>query len=111
MILRRWGRRGKGDLSRFSAAELGMVIWGRCGSGGVVPWQPACCPRSSGSSVSRACLLGLVAETKPHLGGRMLERESLWDPQEMGTDGQGKWPQVFCCRAGDEFEDWNLENK
>lgn len=26
VILRRWGQRGKGDLSRFSAAELGS--WG-----------------------------------------------------------------------------------
>lgn len=40
VILRGWGQRGKGDLSRFSAAELGMMrlggwIWGRCRSGGV----------------------------------------------------------------------------
>lgn len=54
VILRRWGQRGKGDLSRFSAAELGMMrlggwIWGRCRSGGV------------GSTVSLLVALGGVA--------------------------------------------------
>lgn len=83
-----------------------MWIW-RCGRHS----QPTWCPRSSGSSVSRACLLGLEAETKSHLGGRMLERDHLWDPQAMGIEGQGRWPQVFCYRAGDDSGDWNWENR
>lgn len=42
VILRRWGQRGKGDLSRFSAAELEMMRLG-VGSGGGVDlevWAP-----------------------------------------------------------------------
>lgn len=41
----------------------------------------------------------------------MLERDRLWDSQEMGTEGQERWPQVFCYRAGDDSKDWNWENR
>lgn len=89
VLLRRWCQRGTGDLSRFSAAELRMMrlggwIWGRCGSGGVGQGQPTCCPRRSGSLVSRACLLGLVAGRKDVRKGKSVE--STGD----GNRGAGK---------------------
>lgn len=40
-----------------------------------------------------------------------VRRGNLWDPPEMGTGWQGRLPQVFCCRAGDETGRLDLRNR
>lgn len=37
-----------------------------------------------------------------------LDGEGLRYPQEMGAERQGRLPQVFCCRAGEERRSQDL---
>lgn len=42
---------------------------------------------------------------------RKFGSEDMCDPLEMGTGGEGRLPQVFCGRSGDEIEGLDLEEQ
>lgn len=91
------GSERNGRHGRFSVTELGR--------GGVV---------SGEEEVRHVCYSGrLVAGTKQLVGEGRLEGEDLWDPQEMGPGarGQGRLPELFCCRAGDKAGIWIWEEQ
>lgn len=89
-----------GFLNRVRDETGGRVLDLRSCRRGVVQPSATCYPGRSGPCVVRRDQLGLVSGAEKHTEGGQLEREDLWDPQEMGM--QGRLAGVFCCKDQDK---------
>lgn len=87
------GSEGEGRPQQVSLTVLGMRLGVGCWISGAVGevWV---------SLQPLVPLGGVMSGAEKHTEGGQLEREDLWDPQEMGM--QGKLAGVFCCKDQDK---------